>query len=187
MNVRIEIKLDTTPINKHREEMYAAAEYLTNDEDSIAILTLPKKSKAIVAEFTINKARQIDIVDRIGKRFRENIDNYCDSSISFPKTLSNSSNIKRKTKRKQYTAKQGQYLSFIYYYTKLNGYPPAEADVQRYFKTTPASIHNMIVQLEKQGFIQRKPREPRSIKLLLSRQEIPDLEWNYAVTILSTI
>ena len=81
MNVRIEIELDTTPTNKHREEMYAVAEYLTNDEDSIAILTLPKKSKAIVAEFTINKARQIDIVDRIGKRFRENIDNYCDSSI----------------------------------------------------------------------------------------------------------
>jgi hypothetical protein len=26
----------------------------------------------------------------------------------------------------QYTEKQGQYLAFIYYYTKLNGYPPIE-------------------------------------------------------------
>ncbi|MEZ4737235.1 MAG: hypothetical protein R3E79_59905 [Caldilineaceae bacterium] len=33
--------------------------------------------------------------------------------------------------------KQGQYLAFIYYYTKINGQPPAEADMQRYFRTTP--------------------------------------------------
>ena len=28
--------------------------------------------------------------------------------------------------------KQGQYLAFIHYYTKVNGKPPAEADMQRY-------------------------------------------------------
>ena len=28
-----------------------------------------------------------------------------------------------------YTPKQGQYLAFIYYYTKLNGVPPAERDM----------------------------------------------------------
>ncbi|WP_222596634.1 hypothetical protein [Dulcicalothrix desertica] len=36
----------------------------------------------------------------------------------------------------KYTKKQGQYLAFIYYYTKINGCPPAEANMQRYFKTT---------------------------------------------------
>jgi hypothetical protein len=29
-----------------------------------------------------------------------------------------------------YTPKQGQYLAFIYYYTKIHGRPPAEADFQ---------------------------------------------------------
>jgi len=33
-----------------------------------------------------------------------------------------------------YTAKQGQYLAFIYYYTKIHGTPPAEADVRRFFR-----------------------------------------------------
>jgi hypothetical protein len=33
-----------------------------------------------------------------------------------------------------YTTKQGQYLAFIYDYTKLNRCPPAEADIQRYFE-----------------------------------------------------
>jgi repressor LexA len=33
-----------------------------------------------------------------------------------------------------YTQKQGQYLAFIYNYTKTNGRPPAEADMRRYFR-----------------------------------------------------
>lgn len=75
-----------------------------------------------------------------------------------------------------FTHKQGQYLAFIYYYTKLNGRPPAEADIQRHFKTTPPSVHNMIVQLERKGFIEKKPGHPRSIRLLLSKKELPELE-----------
>ena len=30
----------------------------------------------------------------------------------------------------RYTAKQGQYLAFIYYSTKVNGQPPSEAEMQ---------------------------------------------------------
>jgi hypothetical protein len=32
---------------------------------------------------------------------------------------------------RSFTAKQGQDLAFIYYYTKIHGTPPAEADFQR--------------------------------------------------------
>jgi hypothetical protein len=35
----------------------------------------------------------------------------------------------------RFTEKQGQYLAFMYYYTKVNGQPPAEADMQRYFES----------------------------------------------------
>lgn len=75
-----------------------------------------------------------------------------------------------------FTRKQGQYLAFIYYYTKINGCPPAEADIQRYFKTSPPSVHNMIMQLEKKGFIEKKPYHARSIRLLLAKKELPELE-----------
>ena len=77
---------------------------------------------------------------------------------------------------RKYTPKQGQYLSFIYYYTKLNGYPPAEADMQRYFKATPPTVHNMVVTLEQLGLIERIPGKPRTIRVLLPRQDLPDLE-----------
>lgn len=75
-----------------------------------------------------------------------------------------------------YTGKQGQYLAFIYNYTKINGAPPAEADMQRYFKTTPPAVHQMVLTLEKRGFIQRVAGQARSIKVLLPPDQLPYLE-----------
>ena len=58
---------------------------------------------------------------------------------------------KEQVGEKIYTEKQGQYLAFIYYYTKVNGQPPAENDMQRYFKVSPPSVHRMILELEKKN------------------------------------
>jgi DNA-binding MarR family transcriptional regulator len=77
--------------------------------------------------------------------------------------------------RGSYTEKQGQYLAFIYYYTKIHGRPPSEADMQGYFRVSPPTVHQMVVSLEKLGFIQRTPGQARSIKLLLPREQLPDL------------
>lgn len=76
----------------------------------------------------------------------------------------------------RFTPKQGQYLAFIYYYTKVNGKAPAEADLERYFQVSPPSIHDMVLRLEKLGLIERTPGKGRSIKLLVPRSELPDLE-----------
>jgi LexA DNA binding domain-containing protein len=75
-----------------------------------------------------------------------------------------------------YTPKQGQYLAFIYYFTKIHGEPPSEAEMQRYFRVTPPSVHQMVLGLESRGLIARIPGKPRSIRLLVNRAEIPDLE-----------
>ena len=75
-----------------------------------------------------------------------------------------------------YTPRQGQFLAFIYYYTKLNGLPPAEADMQRYFRVSPPAVHEMIKTLERRGYITREPGMPRTIRLLLPREGLPDLE-----------
>ena len=75
-----------------------------------------------------------------------------------------------------FTVKQGQYLAFIYYYSKIHGMPPAEADFQRYFRVTPPVVHQMIKTLHTHGFIDREPGKPRSIKLLLTRAQLPDLD-----------
>ena len=46
-----------------------------------------------------------------------------------------------------FTALQGQYLAFIYTYTLLHRQPPAERDIQFFFRVTPPSVHNMILTL----------------------------------------
>ena len=76
----------------------------------------------------------------------------------------------------RFTYLQGQYLAFIYYYTKIHGRPPAEADMQRFFKTSPPTVHQMVVTLERRALISRTPGQPRTIRVLLSRAELPDLE-----------
>jgi Mn-dependent DtxR family transcriptional regulator len=74
-----------------------------------------------------------------------------------------------------FTAKQGQYLAFIYAYTRVLGRPPAEADLQRHFRVSPPSVHQMVLTLERQGFIRRKPGAPRSIQLLIEPESLPTL------------
>jgi Mn-dependent DtxR family transcriptional regulator len=71
---------------------------------------------------------------------------------------------------KAFTPKQGQYLAFIHLYTRLHRRPPAEADMQQYFRVSPPSVHQMVLTLERQGFIKRQPRVPRSIELLANPQ-----------------
>jgi Mn-dependent DtxR family transcriptional regulator len=78
--------------------------------------------------------------------------------------------------KKAYTAKQGQYLAFIFYYTKIHGVAPAESDMQNYFKVSPPSVHQMVLTLEANGFIARIPGQGRSICLLIAREELPDLQ-----------
>ena len=76
----------------------------------------------------------------------------------------------------EYTHLQGQYLAFIYNYTKINRCPPAEADMQRYFRVSPPPVHQMIVRLEENGFVKRAPGQARSIELLLPLEQLPRLE-----------
>ena len=76
----------------------------------------------------------------------------------------------------RYTPRQGQYVAFIYYYSKIHGQPPAESDMQQYFRVSPPTVHQMVVTLEGRGLIERTPGKARSIRLLLTRDELPDLE-----------
>jgi Mn-dependent DtxR family transcriptional regulator len=74
-----------------------------------------------------------------------------------------------------FTPTQGQYLAFIYAYTKIMRRPPAEADFKAFFEVTAPSVHQMILTLERSGFISRIPGAPRSISLLLEPESLPIL------------
>ena len=75
-----------------------------------------------------------------------------------------------------FSEKQGQYLAFIYAYSRIFRRPPAEADMQRHFRVSPPSVHQMVLTLERVGLIRRQPGVPRSIELLVAPEDLPILE-----------
>jgi len=77
--------------------------------------------------------------------------------------------------KKLYTHKQGQYLAFIYHYTRIHRRAPAEAEMQEYFRVSPPSVHQMVLTLEARGLIERTPGQARSIRLRIPPEELPDL------------
>ena len=74
-----------------------------------------------------------------------------------------------------FTERQGQYLAFIYAYTKVNGRPPAQADLQRFFAVTPPSVHQMLLTLERRGLLRRTPGQARSLEVLVAPKDLPVL------------
>jgi SOS-response transcriptional repressor LexA len=76
---------------------------------------------------------------------------------------------------KSFTERQGQYLAFIDAYTRVHGRPPAEIDMQRHFRVSPPSVHQMVLTLERLGLVRRQPGVARSIKVLLAPENLPVL------------
>jgi DNA-binding MarR family transcriptional regulator len=91
--------------------------------------------------------------------------------------MSQKSGAARHTGRQNFTDKQGQYLAFIYTYSHMFHRAPAETDMQRHFRVSPPSVHQMVVTLERNGLIRRQPGVARSIELLVAPQDLPILEW----------
>ncbi len=78
--------------------------------------------------------------------------------------------IKKPTKR------QIDYLAYIHYYIKIHGRAPAEHDIEEHFRVSPPTIHQMVLTLEKNGFISRIPGQARSIRIILPDDELRELK-----------
>ena len=81
------------------------------------------------------------------------------------------------------TPTQLAYLDFIRKYRDVHRRSPAEHEMQAFFGTTPPSVHNMVLTLEKRGFITRQPGVARSIQLVDGEEEdAPALRRSFAPT-----
>jgi Mn-dependent DtxR family transcriptional regulator len=75
----------------------------------------------------------------------------------------------------RFPERQGQYLAFIYAYTRIHRRAPAEADMQRYFRVSPPTVHQMVLALERAGLIRRQPGAARSLEVLVAPECLPVL------------
>ena len=90
--------------------------------------------------------------------------------------MSQKSGTARRSGPHRFTERQGQYLAFIYVYKRIFGQAPAEADMQRHFRVSPPSVHQMVLGLERDGFIRRQTGIARSIDVLVPPRDLPILE-----------
>ncbi|MGY4281073.1 Mn-dependent DtxR family transcriptional regulator [Bradyrhizobium sp. LM2.7] len=47
--------------------------------------------------------------------------------------------------------------------------------MQKYFRVSPPSVHQMVLTLERAGLVTREPRMPRSIEVLVDPKHLPEL------------
>ena len=70
------------------------------------------------------------------------------------------------------TSRQREYLRFIQKYMDQYRIAPSESRIAGHFMVSPPSAHQMIVALEKRGFITRVPGQARSIRF-----DDPEVRW----------
>ena len=76
----------------------------------------------------------------------------------------------------EFSNKQGQYLAYIHLYRKLHQRGPSELEMREHFRVSPPTVHQMILRLEQLGLITREPGVPRSVRVAIPSEQIPDLE-----------
>ena len=118
------------------------------------------------AEFTAFGLAQFDPIPYIHRGLLR-------SEAQTNRPMNQKSGTARRSSDQGFTEKQGQYLAFIYAYTRMFRRPPAEADMQRHFRVTPPSVHQMVLTLERAGLIRRQPGVARSIELLVAAEDLP--------------
>ena len=91
--------------------------------------------------------------------------------------MNQKSGAARPSSAQGFTETQGQYLAFIYAYSRMFRRSPAETDMQRHFRVSPPSVHQMVLTLERAGLIRRQPGVARSIEILVAPNELPILKW----------
>ena len=79
-----------------------------------------------------------------------------------------------------FTARQGEYLTFIHGFTKKFGVAPSFEEIGAHFGTTAPSVNNMIKTLCARGLLSRVPGAARSLRVLVPASQLPEGEFGSA-------
>lgn len=83
MNVKVLIELaEGLPTDEDKKEARSAALSLSNSRASIDIAS---EGAMLATNFTVDRAKQRDIVDKVVGKFKFYMQNYVQATISFPK------------------------------------------------------------------------------------------------------
>jgi hypothetical protein len=84
MDVSVRVDLSVPAGQKHVKAMRSAAASLTDRPRSVRVRIVSGEPQTMIADFTMTKARQIDVVDRITRACTFFMPDYSKSTIWFP-------------------------------------------------------------------------------------------------------
>jgi hypothetical protein len=87
--------------------------------------------------------------------------------------MNQKSGAARRSGGQGFTEKQGQYLAFIYAYSRMFRRPPAEADMQRHFRVSPPSVIRWSSPSSELALSDANPASPEASSYLLPRKICP--------------
>jgi hypothetical protein len=79
-------------------------------------------------------------------------------------------------KRRRVSRQRGRLLAYVFWYTKIHRRPPSESEIADFLGVRGPSAHRMILALEAAGCLSRTPGQPRTLRVLVPRDELPELE-----------
>ena len=110
MLVRSEIELSVPVADCHINAAREAASYLTTDKSSIQIKIVGEGKNWIYTTFTVKRARQVDVCDRIAKEMSMEMEDYQDQILCFLKSEAEQRRDQRKLERAKERRRQARML-----------------------------------------------------------------------------
>ena len=110
MLVRSEIELSVPVADCHINAAREAASYLTTDKSSIQIEIVGEGKNWIYTTFTVKRARQVDVCDRIAKEMSMEMEDYQDQILCFLKSEAEQRRDQRKLARAKERRRQARML-----------------------------------------------------------------------------
>jgi hypothetical protein len=100
MMVHIYVDLRVVPEEKHFESMRFCANRLTDNKESVEVVQHSEKvPKTLIAKFSVPKARQMDVVDKITQTFADFVEDSMDFGADFPRSAAEERKAKKASER----------------------------------------------------------------------------------------
>ena len=160
MLAEVTLSLSRAPMASDFAEIIAVVAYVGLENTPLSVQSIPG-DPCVKLEFAIRDSKQEPAAKKLGRAFLNAVSSCSKINIKFQ-----DKNAIPSSAQNVPTERQSQYLAYIATYTQLNKRAPSEAEMQRYFKSTPPTVHQMVLKLEEKGFITRIPHQARSLKVI---------------------
>jgi MarR family len=157
MRTEVNIQLPGSPTRADFGRVMAVLAAWLGETEQLTIST-DLATSSIQLAFVLPDQHATLTAAQLERAFRDGLPHCLDVTVLTEKPSRKPRNVPNAT--------QARYLDYIEAYTKLHRQSPSQAEIQKYLQVTPPTVHQMILRLEKLGFLTRVPGQARSLNVV---------------------